>query len=84
MTGVQTCALPISLFDETHYAELVANKFNTHHTTFSLTNDDLLNDLEDIVNYIDEPFADSSAIPTYILSKHTSKQIGRASCRERV
>lgn len=62
-------------FDETSYAELVANKFQTNHTTFSLTNEDLLQDLTDIINYIDEPFADSSAIPTYILSKHTRKHV---------
>ena len=62
-------------FDETRYAELVAKKFNTTHQTFSLTNDDLLNDLDSIINYIDEPFADSSSIPTYILSKHVSKHI---------
>lgn len=64
-----------SFFDETYYAELVAKRFNTNHTTFSLTNDDLLSDLGDILDYIDEPFADSSAIPTYILSKHVSKHI---------
>lgn len=62
-----------AFFDETHYAELVANKFNTNHTTFSLTNDDLLAALPSVVDYIDEPFADSSAIPTYILSKHVSQ-----------
>ncbi|MEO9870210.1 asparagine synthase (glutamine-hydrolyzing) [Ekhidna sp.] len=62
-------------FDETYYAELVAKKFNTNHHTFKLTNDDLLNDLNDIIEYIDEPFADSSAIPTYILSKHTKKHV---------
>lgn len=62
-------------FDETNYAELVANKFQTNHTTFSLTNDDLLEDLTSIIDYIDEPFADSSAIPTYILSRHTRKHV---------
>ncbi len=62
-------------FDETSYAELVAKKFNTQHQVFSLTNDDLLNDLDTILDYIDEPFADSSAIPTYILSKHVSKYV---------
>jgi len=62
-------------FDETYYAETVAKKFDTKHTTFSLTNDDLLNDLDAILDYIDEPFADSSAIPTYILSKHVSTQV---------
>ncbi|MEP0984464.1 asparagine synthase (glutamine-hydrolyzing) [Ekhidna sp.] len=64
-----------SFFDETNYAELVAKTFNTNHTTFSLTNDDLLNCLESVLAYIDEPFADSSAIPTYILSSHVSKHI---------
>jgi asparagine synthase (glutamine-hydrolysing) len=60
-------------FDETHYAELVAKKFNTKHTVFSLTNDDLYNHVHDILAYIDEPFADSSAIAVYILSKETRK-----------
>ncbi|WP_421763193.1 asparagine synthase (glutamine-hydrolyzing) [Ekhidna sp.] len=64
-----------SFFDETNYAELVAKTFNTNHTTFSLTNDDLLNCLDSVLAYIDEPFADSSAIPTYILSNHVSKHI---------
>ncbi len=64
-----------AFFDETKYAELVARKFNTSHTTFSLTNDDLLHDLDAILSYIDEPFADSSAIPTYILSRHVSNHV---------
>ncbi|WP_436515250.1 asparagine synthase (glutamine-hydrolyzing) [Ekhidna sp. To15] len=62
-------------FDETHFAESVANKFKTNHTTFSLTNNDLLNSLDDIMTYIDEPFADSSAIPTYILSQRVSNKM---------
>ncbi|MEQ8905764.1 asparagine synthase (glutamine-hydrolyzing) [Ekhidna sp.] len=62
-------------FDETSFAELVAKKFNTNHITFSLTNDDLLNSLDSVLDYIDEPFADSSAIPTFILSQHVSKHI---------
>ncbi|WP_424963339.1 asparagine synthase (glutamine-hydrolyzing) [Ekhidna sp.] len=62
-------------FDETNFAELVAAKFNTNHTTFSLTNDDMLNSLNGVLSYIDEPFADSSAIPTFILSQHVSKHI---------
>ncbi|MDN5203303.1 asparagine synthase (glutamine-hydrolyzing) [Fulvivirgaceae bacterium BMA10] len=58
-------------FDETKYANLVAKKFDTNHTVFSLSNQDLYEHLFDILDYIDEPFADSSAIPVYILSKHT-------------
>jgi asparagine synthase (glutamine-hydrolysing) len=60
-------------FDETEYAQLVAKKFNTNHTVFSLTNDDLYKHVHDILDYIDEPFADSSAINVYILSKETRK-----------
>jgi asparagine synthase (glutamine-hydrolysing) len=60
-------------FDETHYAKLVADHLKTDHTVFSLTNDDLYAHLNSILDYIDEPFADSSAIAVYILSKETRK-----------
>ncbi len=60
-------------FDETDYARLVARHFKTRHTVFSLTNDDLYANVNAILNYIDEPFADSSAINVYILSKETRK-----------
>lgn len=60
-------------FDETDYAQLVAKKFNTEHTVFSLTNDDLYANVHQILDYLDEPFADSSAIAVYILSKETRK-----------
>ncbi len=62
-------------FDETAFAELVAEKFKTNHTTFLLTNEDLLEEIGNILSYIDEPFADSSAIPTYIVSKRTSQHV---------
>ena len=60
-------------FDETAYAELVAKKYHTTHTVFSLKNDDFLAHIDDVLDYLDEPFADSSAIPLYILSKETRK-----------
>lgn len=60
-------------FDETEYARLVAKHFKTSHTVFSLTNSDLYSHLHSILNYLDEPFADSSAIAVYILSKETRK-----------
>lgn len=60
-------------FDETSYARLVARKFNTKHTVFSLTNDDMYKEVHSLLDYIDEPFADSSAIAVYILSKETRK-----------
>jgi len=62
-------------FDETHYAELVARRFKTDHHVFSLTNDDLLAEVQNVVDYIDEPFADSSTLPVYILSQQTRKHV---------
>lgn len=62
-------------FDETYYANLVAKKINSNHTVFSLTNHDLYEHLHEMLDYIDEPFADSSAIPVYILSKNTRKKV---------
>ncbi|MFL5740273.1 MAG: asparagine synthase (glutamine-hydrolyzing) [Flavisolibacter sp.] len=62
-------------FDETRYAQLVAKKYNTEHTVFSLTNQDFLEHIDDVLNYMDEPFADSSSIPTFILSKYTRRHV---------
>lgn len=64
-----------SFFDETDYARLVAKHFKTDHTVFSLSRKDLHESLDDVLNYFDEPFADSSALPVYILSKHTRKHV---------
>ncbi|TGD83009.1 asparagine synthase (glutamine-hydrolyzing) [Hymenobacter wooponensis] len=61
-------------FDETKYAKLVADKYKTNHTVFSLTNQDLYDHIFDVLNYIDEPFADSSALAVYILSKRTREK----------
>jgi asparagine synthase (glutamine-hydrolysing) len=64
-----------SYFDETKYAQLVAKKYDTNHTVFSLSNNDFLEHVYAVLDYIDEPFADSSAIPVYILCKHTRKHV---------
>ena len=62
------------LFDETHFAKLVADKYKTNHTVFELTNDDLYNQLDKVLDYTDEPFADSSGLAVNILSMHTRKK----------
>ncbi|MFN9502663.1 MAG: asparagine synthase (glutamine-hydrolyzing) [Chryseotalea sp.] len=62
-----------SFFDETHYAKLVAKHFGTEHTVFSLNNQDLFEHIFDALDYLDEPFADSSALNVFILSKETRK-----------
>jgi asparagine synthase (glutamine-hydrolysing) len=62
-------------FDETPYANLVAKHFKTNHTVFKLKNEDLFQSLHELLDYSDEPFADSSALLVNILSKHTSKYV---------
>lgn len=61
-------------FDETKYAKLVAERYKTNHTVFSLRNQDLYDHIFDVLNYLDEPFADSSALAVYILSKRTREK----------
>lgn len=61
-------------FDETHYARLVSDHFKTNHTVFTLSNQEMYTHLHDILDSLDEPFADSSAIAVYMLSRETRKQ----------
>ncbi len=62
-------------FDETLYANLVAKKFGTHHTVFSVTNEEMFEQVQSVLDYIDEPFADSSAIAVYVLTKQTRQKV---------
>lgn len=59
------------LFDETKYAGLVAKRYETNHTVFQLSNQDIFEEIHQVLDYIDEPFADASALPFYVLSKRT-------------
>jgi asparagine synthase (glutamine-hydrolysing) len=60
-------------YDETHYAELIARRFKTNHATFTLGVEDYLEHIYDVLNYFDEPFADTSALPQFILCMETRK-----------
>ncbi|MBB5606509.1 MULTISPECIES: XrtA/PEP-CTERM system amidotransferase [unclassified Janthinobacterium] len=65
-SAVNTCSIAFGdpAFDETRHAELVARRYGTQHHTLQAGQDDFqLIDL--LANLYDEPFADSSAMPTY-------------------
>ncbi len=62
-------------YDETHFARLVAQMHHTDHTMFRISNNDLYEVLHDVLNYLDEPFADSSALNVFILSRMTRKEV---------
>ena len=53
----------------------MAARYKTAHTVFPLGNDDFLEHVHGVLDYLDEPFADSSAIPVYILSRETRKHV---------
>lgn len=63
-------------YDERYLANLVAEKFRTIHTEDIIYQNELDNPIDLIFNYFDQPFGDSSAIPTFFVSqkakKHTS------------
>ena len=63
------------LFDETSYAELVAKKIGSNHHAFKLTNADLFSSLHRVLEYIDEPFADSSALAVNMLCYYTKEHV---------
>ena len=61
-------------FNESDYAQLVAEQLKTKHHLHNLNLDYALNILEELLPLIDEPMADSAIIPSYILSKMASQQ----------
>ncbi|MGH8280939.1 MAG: asparagine synthase (glutamine-hydrolyzing), partial [Gammaproteobacteria bacterium] len=61
-------------YDETAHARRVAAVFGTDHQELVLE-PDIVGLLDDIAWYLDEPLGDSSAIPTYMVSKLAAQQV---------
>ncbi|MCU1381466.1 MAG: Asparagine synthase (Glutamine-hydrolyzing) [Acidobacteria bacterium] len=61
-------------FDETAYARLAAAQFKTDHTEFRVTAS-AIDLIDTLVWHHDGPFGDSSAIPTYLVSKLTREHV---------
>jgi asparagine synthase (glutamine-hydrolysing) len=64
-----------STHDESAYARLVAERFGTEHHERIVQPRDVFSILEDLVWHLDEPFADSSAIPTYIVCRLAAEHV---------
>ncbi len=62
-------------YDEAPLAKLVAAKYNTRHTEIDISFEHLLEDVEAILQNYGEPFFDSSAIPSYYVSREAKKHL---------
>lgn len=56
-------------YNEAEHAASIAEYLGTHHTEYYMKNSDMLDLIEKLPFYYDEPFGDSSALPTMIVSK---------------
>ena len=64
-----------SQFDESPYAKAVASHLKTEHHEMRVTSNDALSLIPQLPHLYDEPFADSSQIPTYFVSQAAKKEV---------
>jgi len=62
-------------YDESKAAAAVAAHLGTDHHEFHVTSQDALNIIPQLPEMFDEPFADASQIPTYLISKLAKKHV---------
>jgi len=56
-------------YDEMHYARIAARHFGTRHHEYYVTPEDVVNAIPQIAAVHDQPFGNSSAVPTYYCAK---------------
>ncbi|HOC02264.1 MAG TPA: asparagine synthase (glutamine-hydrolyzing) [Candidatus Ratteibacteria bacterium] len=61
-------------FSELQYARVVARRFNTSHNEF-IVKPDIISILPKLVWHYNEPFGDSSMVPTYYVARETRKYV---------
>jgi asparagine synthase (glutamine-hydrolysing) len=62
-------------YNEAMYAKKISEYIGSDHNEIIVSIDDMINNIEGIVDQFDEPFADSSCLPTEIISKFASKNL---------
>ena len=62
-------------YSEAHYAERIASHLGCDHKTMIVSPSMIIDAVSNISRFYDEPFADYSQVPTYLLSKLTSEHV---------
>ncbi len=62
------------LFNELPYSRLVAERYHTNHHEF-IVKPDALKILPQLIRHVDEPFGDSSVLPTYYVAQLTARHV---------
>src|SRR5256714_5951111 len=61
--------------NEAHHAAAVARHLRTNHTEIMLTGRDALEVVPQLATIYDEPFADASQIPTYLICREARRHV---------
>ena len=69
-----TMALPGSTLDESSQAKCIADYFATEHHVLEAS-DFSLGIMDDLAQFIDEPIADSSILPMFMISRLTRQHV---------
>ena len=62
-------------FDESRHANSVAKALNLNHSLKIFSTREMLDNLDQLPNFLDEPLADASILPSYLLSKVASERL---------
>lgn len=63
------------IYDDSTFAKISADYFNTHHHLINLNKNDFFNSLKNIFYYFDDPCAGEGAVPQYFVSKLAAKNV---------
>ena len=64
-----------SYYDEREAAADIARRLGTRHTEIEVSSTDALAAIEPLFDGLDEPFADSSALPSFLLARETRRHV---------
>ncbi|RPH52844.1 MAG: asparagine synthase (glutamine-hydrolyzing) [Desulfobacteraceae bacterium] len=66
------------MYDESAYAREVAAFHKTEHNEIMLSSREIIDTIPSVLASLDEPFGDSSAVPTYVVARETARDVAVA------